>query len=98
MSTQEVLNELKNDTAVLLDIREEYEEPKLELQNMFCISLYDLMDNFDKLDKNKKIIIICQRGNRSEIAFQLLKDNGYNDIVDFKLGAIQFFEEIKNII
>jgi sulfur-carrier protein adenylyltransferase/sulfurtransferase len=96
MTTLEVLTALKNNTALLLDIREEYEEPVLELPNLICISLYELIHHLDQLDKNKKIIIICQRGNRSEVAYQLLKDNGYDNIVDFKLGAILFFEEIKN--
>ncbi len=96
ITSGEVLEKLKNKSAILLDIREEYEEPELIFDGLVKISLYDLVHNLNLLDQEKEIIIICQRGNRSAIAYEVLKENGFKKIINFELGAIKFMEEISS--
>lgn len=69
----------KQDTGyTVLDVREPFEfdqghipgaqnEPLTEMQN----------GDFDGLQKDKKYVVICQSGNRSQQASELMLDEGY---------------------
>jgi NADPH-dependent 2,4-dienoyl-CoA reductase/sulfur reductase-like enzyme/rhodanese-related sulfurtransferase len=73
-----------NDT-IWLDVREPEEVkalpwPIVETDRYFNIPLNDLKNNLDKLDKSKKIRIICRRGPRSYQSATILKNAGFGDI------------------
>lgn len=67
----------KRDDVSFLDVRETG-----ECFSMFDkanrISLKELRDNLNQLDKNKKIYVNCETGMRSYIACQILKANGFD--------------------
>ena len=66
-----------NNNSLIIDIREDYEEPKLDLESIKNVPLSEL-DNFLKnVDKIKKIILLCQHGNRSELATDYLIKKGF---------------------
>jgi len=49
---------------------------------------------------NSKFAIICRTGHRTRIAYKILKNNGYKNIIDLQGGMFQLFKsllkELKN--
>lgn len=86
---------LANNDSLIIDIRENYEEPKLDLENVKNVPLSEL-DNFLKeIDKNQKIILVCQHGNRSELAVGYLNKQGFANVFHLQNG-IESIERISN--
>jgi sulfur-carrier protein adenylyltransferase/sulfurtransferase len=75
-----------NDDALILDIREEYEEPKLELQNIKNVPLSQLDNFLNDIDANQKIILLCQNGNRSGLAVDYLVKKGFVNVFHLQNG------------
>ena len=75
-----------NNNSLIIDIREDYEEPKLDLESIKNVPLSEL-DNFLKnVDKIKKIILLCQHGNRSELATDYLIKKGFVNTIHLQNG------------
>jgi len=53
-------------------LREDYEEPKLQLSNLVSVPLNKLDEYIENTDKRQKIILICQSGSRSFMAAHYL--------------------------
>lgn len=78
----------ENINSLIIDIRENFEEPKLDLENIKSVPLCEL-DNFLKdVDKNQKIILICQHGNRSELAVDYLIKKGFLNVRHLQNGIV----------
>lgn len=72
----------KGDDFILLDIRDYNEMEKRDPnENKVNIPLKSLYENLDKLDKGKKIYVLCGSGNRATTAAAYLKVNGYDAVV-----------------
>lgn len=52
------------------------------------IPLDTLTTSFDKLEKNEPVYIICQTGNRSKKAAEILKEAGFKDLVNVSGGTV----------
>jgi adenylyltransferase/sulfurtransferase len=84
-----------NDDSLIIDIREEYEEPKLDLQNIRNVPLSQL-DNFLKdVNFQQKIILICQHGSRSELAVDYLIKKGFANVFHLQNG-IESLQKLSN--
>lgn len=73
---------LSSDSYIIVDVRTEEEYNNSHVVGSINIP-YDEIDS-NLLDKNKTIIVYCQSGNRSKIAYDTLISLGY-DVYD--LGA-----------
>lgn len=68
---------------VIIDVRtkEEYEAGHV----VGAINVpYDELENYDGIDMEKTVMVYCQSGKRSAIAYEVLSGRGYNV---FDLGA-----------
>lgn len=72
--------------ALIIDIREDYEEPKLDIDNINNIPL-SMLDNFllDR-DKTQKIILVCQNGSRSQLAADYVTKKGFVNVFHLQNG------------
>lgn len=52
------------------------------------IPLDTLTASFDKLEKNEPVYIICQTGNRSKKAAGILKEAGFNNVLNVTGGTV----------
>ena len=77
---------LANENSLMIDIREDYEEPKLDLQSVNNVPLCELDDFLNEVDKNQKIILVCQHGNRSELAVNYLINRGFVNVFHLQNG------------
>lgn len=72
---------------LIIDVREPYEQPRIDLHNIIEIPLAQLPDELSRIPRNKKIITLCQHGQRSIIARHILIASGYNDVISFEGGV-----------
>ncbi|MEG1880842.1 MAG: rhodanese-like domain-containing protein, partial [Oscillospiraceae bacterium] len=67
----------RNDVT-LLDTRTTFEYERGHIDNFINIPLDELRDNLFKLDKNKKVYVVCQVGLRGYIACRILTQKGFD--------------------
>ena len=57
-----------------------------------------ILNNLDKISKTKNVIIHCQAGDRSSIAYSLLAKVGYNNISNYARGMHEWLTKGDDII
>lgn len=78
----------------LIDVREEHEVDIASIGGEL-IPMGDVMDNLDKIFRDKKVIVYCRSGNRSGIITQALeKQHGFTNIFNLKGGILAWADEI----
>lgn len=76
------VEKMNRDDLFLLDVRtvEEFENGHIE--NSINIPVDELVDNIDKVDRNKQIIAYCISGVRSEHAKRILQMHGFTNVIN----------------
>ena len=78
---------LKNtEEYTLLDVRELWEQPRIEGQNVLEIPLPRIIERKNEIPTNKTIVVFCAKGIRSKIAIQELQKNGYSNLINLTGG------------
>ena len=90
ISAQELKELLTKEDIQIIDVREPHETPKVEALNAINIPLQSISHNLDKIAKDKKVVILCQHGVRSIHAIDYLKQQGYNNLINFTGGIVTF--------
>lgn len=77
----------------LIDVREEME---FEICNLGgeLIPMGTVMDNLDKISKDKKVVIHCKSGARSGTIVQMLQGQGYTNLYNLKGGIRAWADQI----
>lgn len=77
----------------LIDVREKSE---YEAQNIGGLSLplSIIINKIDKIERNKKVIIHCQSGKRSEQAIALLQEKGFDNLWNLEGGILMMRDEL----
>lgn len=52
-----------------------------------------LPDNLEKIDKNKQLVIHCQAGDRSSIAYSILRKHGFHNVKNY-FGGMKEWSEV----
>ena len=77
----------------LIDVREAH-EVEIATLNGEHIPMGEVMDNLDKISKDKQVIIHCRSGARSGAICQALEASGFNNVYNLKGGIIAWSTEI----
>ncbi|SDZ97927.1 adenylyltransferase and sulfurtransferase [Flavobacterium gillisiae] len=80
------LEKCRQDHCVVIDIREAYEEPKFNEQNVVNVPLAELENYCRKFDKKQEIVLFCQSGQRSQLALDYLKKEGFTKLSHLEKG------------
>jgi len=83
------------DDFQLIDVREEHEVDIATIGGEL-IPMGDVVDNLDKISKDKKVIVYCRSGKRSGAIVQSLEQNGFTNIHNLKGGILAWADEIDN--
>jgi len=82
----------------LIDVREEYEKDICQIGGEL-IPMGEVMDNVEKISKDKKVIVHCRSGKRSATIIQALEnEHGYKNLFNLKGGILAWSDEIDNSI
>jgi hydroxyacylglutathione hydrolase len=77
---------LGKDDVQIVDVRglTEYDDGHIEgVEHVFVGTL---PDNLDKISKDKQVVIHCQSGDRSAIAYSILRRNGFDNVKNYSGG------------
>lgn len=73
--------------TVFLDVRELWEEPQIECENLLRIPLDQIEIRINEIPRNQELVVFCQSGGRSLQAIQLLnKMFGYTNMYNLEKG------------
>ncbi len=79
---------LKDSNVVFLDVRSDGEFKSGHIKGSRLISVGELSSRISELDtvKQKRIIVYCHSGNRSAMAFGMLKNKGFANVENLSGG------------
>ena len=90
------LIDTKNDFQ-LIDVREQHEVEIAQIGGEH-IPMGQVMDNLDKIAKNKQVIVHCKSGARSGAICQALEKQEYNNVYNLKGGILAWANEIDSSV
>jgi len=78
---------IRDESRLYLDIREIFEQPRINSEKVIQIPLSDLDDRIWEIPKEKEILVFCQSGKRSKKLVDLLKaEYGYENLTNVEGG------------
>jgi rhodanese-related sulfurtransferase len=82
MSTKDLARILERDDLILLDINDEEDAGRfwIDSPKRVYIPLDDLRERYTELSRDRKIVIVCLRGERGPIAVRFLMAKGFKDV------------------
>lgn len=82
--------------AHVIDVREEEIFEKSTIEGAVNQYIVTLRNNLEKIPKNKKVILVCNKGFTSYLASKILVNNDFDNIYNFSGGNLLYQEIIKN--
>jgi rhodanese-related sulfurtransferase len=83
----------KNVAFQLIDVREPHEVEIASIGGDH-IPMGEVMDNLNKITKEKQVVVYCRSGKRSATIVRTLEQNGYNNVYNLTGGILAYSEEI----
>ncbi|HIP31335.1 MAG TPA: molybdopterin-synthase adenylyltransferase MoeB [Crocinitomicaceae bacterium] len=81
-------NQIPTD-ALILDIRDHWEQPRLEHSNLLEAPLDDLEDFVNVIPKEGDVYVVCQKGGRSQLAIEFLeKEYDFTNLINVEGGVL----------
>lgn len=77
---------VKENNAVVLDVRTPQEHGRGNIENSVNINIDELRERINELDKDQTYVIYCQVGLRGYLANRILRNNGFNNVVNLQGG------------
>lgn len=78
----------------LIDVREEYEFDEVNMNGQL-IPMGEVMDNVDKISRDKQVVIHCRSGKRSATVIGALEaQHGFENLYNLKGGILAYIEEV----
>ncbi len=79
--------EVRNPHKIYLDVREAFEQPKVNSENVIHIPLGSLKQRLREIPNREEVLVFCQSGKRSRIAVEMLqKDFGFQNLKNVEGG------------
>ena len=95
ITVQELQAKLNNkENFQLIDVREIYEHEAASIGGEL-IPLATVLDNVNKISKDKQVVIYCRSGNRSGVAIRQLEQQfGFTNLYNLKGGILAYARDI----
>jgi len=98
ISLEETKKLINNNGVQVVDLRGASEYKTAHIAKAENIFVGTLPDHLDEVSKDKKVIIHCQSGDRSSIAYSILAKNGFTNIVNFSGGMNEWVNEGEPVV
>lgn len=86
----ELRTKLKQESLVILDVREPAEFAFGHIPGAVNIPLGELEQRIEEIDKVNELHVICQTGNRSDLAAQKLTEKGFENVKNVVPGMAKW--------
>ena len=86
---------IQEDNVQVVDVRNEKEFVAGHIEGATHAFVGTLVSNLNKLDKSKDIVIHCQAGDRSTIAYSILKKSGFESVRNYDGGMKEWMTNNK---
>lgn len=83
----------ENNGIQVVDLRGAVEYKSGHIEGADNIFIGTLPQQLDKIDKNKKVVIHCQGGDRAAIGYSLLAKNGFKNIINYSEGMNEWIQK-----
>lgn len=94
-----VKTEIESNQVIFLDARERAEYDVSHIPNAIWVGYNDFdIERLKNIDKNKKVIVYCSVGYRSEKVGEKLQDMGYSNIFNFYGGIFEWVNQNGQLI
>ncbi len=87
----------ENDLQII-DVRTENEYKNGHIEGVENIVLTTLEQNLDKINQDKPVVIHCQSGVRSAMAYSILRKNGFENIINYSGGINEWIAEKNELV
>lgn len=78
----------------LIDVREEYEFDEANINGQL-IPMGEVMDNVDKISREKQVVVHCRSGKRSATVINALESqHGFTNLYNLTGGILAYIDEI----
>ncbi len=90
------LAEMRNTDAAhtILDIRRPDELAVCMIPGSVTIPMQQVMDEFELLSRERKLILVCHHGMRSGLVTEFLRNNGFDNVWNLAGGIDAWSEQI----
>lgn len=76
----------------LIDVREQHEFDEVNI-NGLLIPMGEVMDNLDKIAKDKQVVVHCRSGKRSATVINALESqHGYTNLYNLQGGILAYID------
>jgi adenylyltransferase/sulfurtransferase len=80
----------------IIDVRETWEEPRIDDLGALIIPLNELHQHFDQISRDKEVIVCCQKGIRSKVAIDYLNQNhNFTNLINLSDGLSNYKKQKK---
>lgn len=90
ITTSELREQLNDKNIQFIDVRTVGEYSSGHIQGFVNIPLKQIREQADSLSKDKKVVVICQRGMRSIEACRKLKKLGFEGVTNVRGGMVSW--------
>jgi len=98
-STMVTINDVKANTkAEVIDLRGVAEYNSGHIAGATNVFVGTLLQNLDKVPKDKPVIIHCQGGDRAAIGYSLLVKEGYTNVSNYSPGMNEWIKEGQAVV
>jgi hydroxyacylglutathione hydrolase len=98
-STMVSISDVKaNTTAEVIDLRGVAEYNSGHIAGAKNVFVGTLLQNLDKVPKDKPVIIHCQGGDRAAIGYSLLAKEGYTNVSNYSPGMNEWIKEGQAVV
>lgn len=92
----QMLEKEDTENIFFVDVREVQEFNEGYIEGMVNIPLSVFEEEYNKIPRNKNVVIFCRSGNRSIQAANILKEKGYNNLTNVTGGMLEWNGEVKD--
>lgn len=83
----EDLVQAEGDNLEIIDVREPDEYQEIRIKGSKLIPMGEIANRADEIDWNKKVIVVCRSGNRSDYIAGMLAENG-KEVINLDGGIL----------
>lgn len=86
------------DNVQIVDVRGITEYEAGHVAGAESVFVGTLPDNLDKISKGEQVVIHCQAGDRSTIAYSILAKNGFENVKNYSAGMKEWNEKENEVV